>query len=553
LSGEKKRLKIVYTPGFYDPKQGLFFEQVKGSQYIIWDFQKNSFYFAPNVKVETGENEVTQYTPLKEEKVPWLLCDFQALPSKTPTLDKLKGTDPEQLTEEQKQQIKRELAEALKPPQVDREKLWDEVRRFIYEHVELPDDRLYDVLTAWVFATYTLEFWDTVPYIFFYGPVASGKTRGLTALAYLSYRGKLSVSSTPAALFRTIEKFTPTVFLDEAEVYKSEDKTEIIACLNAGYKRDGGVVERYQGDEQSGDVVTFRVFGFKAVAGTAKLKSTLESRSIIIRMNRNLREVRVKVDREWANRIRCQLLVYRFLSLASCSERSEESEDKKGVEGVCKELEPVKNSRVYELFEPLVKVSNNGKNNIIDYALSLYRDQIDEEQASVEAQVVNAIIESADMVEKGKIGLKTIAETFNRDLPENEKWHTRTVGSVVRRLGFKTCRVSGGRIGFYWNPTLIERLKKRYLEAETLTPTSPPSSLSSLSSQNPSEVHEQPSETASSLSSLSSLENGRATCWICLKTLDMQVDKWTYDNGKPVHLECYKKTRMGARETTMER
>jgi len=48
--------------------------------------------------------------------------------------------------------------------------LWNDVRSFIYDHLDLPDDRLYDVMMAWTMATWIPEAWAVIPYLFFHGP-----------------------------------------------------------------------------------------------------------------------------------------------------------------------------------------------------------------------------------------------------------------------------------------------------------------------------------------------------------------------------------------------
>jgi len=55
------------------------------------------------------------------------------------------------------------------------EDIWAEVHGFIYRHADLPDERLYDVVTAWIFCTWILERWISVPYLHLIGPKKVGK------------------------------------------------------------------------------------------------------------------------------------------------------------------------------------------------------------------------------------------------------------------------------------------------------------------------------------------------------------------------------------------
>jgi len=119
------------------------------------------------------------------------------------------------------------------------EKLWQEIRQFIYEHLDVEIDALYDVLTGWVIVTWVTERFDSVGYLHFHGPRNSGKTRGLDILNYLCYRPLLSPSVTGPAVFRALDEYHPTFLLDEFEMYEKikESKAEVIGVVNAGYRR----------------------------------------------------------------------------------------------------------------------------------------------------------------------------------------------------------------------------------------------------------------------------------------------------------------------------
>ena len=121
--------------------------------------------------------------------------------------------------------------------------LWAEIRQFLYDHVYHADDRLYDVLTAWVFYTYIPEAFHVAPYIKVLGPKNVGKTMLLECLYYLSYRAVLSPSVSEAALFRLLEAYHVTFLLDETEHYKygAEVKQAIQNVLNSGYRRGQSV------------------------------------------------------------------------------------------------------------------------------------------------------------------------------------------------------------------------------------------------------------------------------------------------------------------------
>jgi Protein of unknown function (DUF3631) len=109
-----------------------------------------------------------------------------------------------------------------------------------------------------------------------------GKTLALDVLYSLAPKGIRTESITTAVLFRIVDKFTPTLFIDEYDAF-IHDNEELRGALNAGHKR-GGMHLRCEGDKN--EVRGFRTFAPVALAGIRKLPGTLADRSIVIRMQR---------------------------------------------------------------------------------------------------------------------------------------------------------------------------------------------------------------------------------------------------------------------------
>lgn len=538
---------LVSTPGLWLEENKVAFEQIEGCQFLT-----GAGYKTDQIHGEIDGNKVT-YVPIAKNKVGWNLCSIQSgkdpkgfLPIDPAILNAPTKTYTEEEVEAARAKLHKEMNYWEDFTQ-RKTQLWNDIKNFIYQHLELPDERQYDVLTAWIFACWIPERWDTVPYIFFFGPMASGKTRALASLQYLAYRANFSISCSPAALFRSIEKYNVIPFLDEAEVYNSEDAVEIIACLNAGYKRESGYVQRFQGDCENGDVVNFRVFGFKAIAGTDKIKNTLESRSVIIRMARNTRDVNIFIQKKQAQHIRDELLQWRFWALQNLelpSAEAAEAAEACGEGCIPKEFMDMHNSRVIELFLPLYFVSDGEtRKAIIDYAKSVYADQQDEDSAGEEAEVVRALLLCHLSVDGGKLELKTIFETVNNERSEGEKFkHTKIIGKILWRLGFKKTTVGkAGRAGIIWSEEKFKQLLRRYLpdaSAASAASANPPTDTST--TQTPLT---EPSQTGKY--ALADLDNVAACtvldkenrltsgCAICSKNTDLtyQIEFFNHNKG----------------------
>ncbi|MFC1803671.1 hypothetical protein ACFL0D_06925 [Thermoproteota archaeon] len=345
--------------------------------------------------------------------------------------------------------------------------LWDEIYHYVLDHVYLPDIRLYDVVTAWVFYTWIPEAFTVAPYLRLLGKKNVGKTRLLEVLYYLTYRGTLTPSITEAVLFRFLQDYKITYLLDETEIYGSETKQAIQHVLNAGYRR-GQFAFRMEKTETGKYIpVGFNVFGPKALAGTRTLKDTLESRCIQIVMEKNPRDrpVNFMVDTLRAKRIRNKLLLYRFRRLADLDQLSEDSELSEISEGYNEappELHQINNSRIIELYSPLITLAETEpRQNIIDYAVDSYKRSQVEETDTYEAQILLAIREIHHL-ESGKFSTRQVTDTYNQSRPEIEHIKVRTVGRIIKKLGFEPKRMTGGHSGYIFDLNRVNNLSEEY-------------------------------------------------------------------------------------------
>ncbi len=110
-----------------------------------------------------------------------------------------------------------------------------------------------------------------------------GKT---TAINLIGSRGPKSLASsdiTAAAVFRGIEKWHPTLLIDEADTF-IKDNDDLRGVLNSGHFRRTAFVIRVGGDNL--EPARFTTWAPKAIALIGKLPPTLASRSIHITMRR---------------------------------------------------------------------------------------------------------------------------------------------------------------------------------------------------------------------------------------------------------------------------
>jgi hypothetical protein len=337
------------------------------------------------------------------------------------------------------------------------ESLYGEIRSFMVEHIDVPNEYFYDVYSCFVLATWRPEDFKVIPYLFFLGPLSSGKTRGLECLHRLCYRALLSTSMSASAIFRALEAWHPTLLLDETEIYNKESMAEVLALLNSGYRRGQYAIRIEKAEEGNPQIGMFDTFGFKAMAGTEELAATLQSRCIITAMSRAVRKINLFMDEEKARILRNKLLMYRFKNLGKASNDT--------VAAFVNENADFRNARVIELFISLIQVAptEEVKKKLIAHMKQITQSRLDAEQASVEARIFDALLKSDSKVDGGKISTQAITEVFNDELSEKDQATSRFIGRKVAALGFEKCRVGGkGQAGFFYDVTLIKRLKARY-------------------------------------------------------------------------------------------
>ena len=155
-------------------------------------------------------------------------------------------------------------------------------------------DIVADVIALWVLHTWVVNAFTMSPRLAITSPTRGcGKTTVLRLLGYIARRAKRAGSISPSALFRAVEKFQPTLLLDETEKY-IEHGSDLHALLNEGHCK-GGTVLRVLGEKL--ELREFSVFGAVAFARNGSLPDDLQQRSIVIEMQRrrddeNLTELR---------------------------------------------------------------------------------------------------------------------------------------------------------------------------------------------------------------------------------------------------------------------
>jgi putative DNA primase/helicase len=169
------------------------------------------------------------------------------------------------------------------PEEVRGDELAAEIAAVLRRYVAMSEEAL-TASVLWVLLAHCFEVFFVLPMLGLSSPVKrSGKTVLLSVIGALVPRALYASNITPAALFRSVEAFRPTLLIDEADTFM-RDNPELNGILNSGHTRSSAFVIRTVGDEH--EPQRFSTFCPKAYAGIGRQKDTLEDRSIIIAMRR---------------------------------------------------------------------------------------------------------------------------------------------------------------------------------------------------------------------------------------------------------------------------
>ncbi|WP_210577909.1 DUF3631 domain-containing protein [Streptomyces sp. GESEQ-4] len=176
--------------------------------------------------------------------------------------------------------------------------LLDELRAQIAQFVILPSKEALDAVTLWVLATHLQAAWQHAPRLAVVGPAKRcGKSRLLDVLTETVHDPMLTINTTPAAIFRSIDADDPpTLLVDEADTIfgspkVAEKNEEMRGLLNAGHQR-GRYVTRVVGNDHTPH--RFATFAMAAIAGIGDLPDTVMDRAVVIRMRRRAEGEKVK-------------------------------------------------------------------------------------------------------------------------------------------------------------------------------------------------------------------------------------------------------------------
>ena len=174
------------------------------------------------------------------------------------------------------------------PDPVDGAALLDEIRATFQRFVVTVQPEAVVVETLWVLFAHAIDAFGIAPILALWSPVPEcGKTVNQSIVGKLVPKALEGSSLTEAVVFRVVEKFQPTLLVDEAADILIA-RPELLSLLRASHQRNKAFVYRTVGDNH--DVTPFSTWAPKSLAITKnKVEDALASRCLIVRMHRKTR------------------------------------------------------------------------------------------------------------------------------------------------------------------------------------------------------------------------------------------------------------------------
>ena len=195
--------------------------------------------------------------------------------------------------------LNRFLAKDYPDPKVVFRKLMEVTDRFIDFYKSLADQRtMCEFIACLVFATWLLDAFKVIGYLWITGERGSGKTNLLNLISQLSYLGMLISQSGSFASLRDMADYAATLAFDEAENITDRERIDPdkMALLLAGNRKGHTIPVKVQDEENHWKIRYVNTYCARAFTAIRIPDSTMASRCIILPMLRTPDKSKANID-----------------------------------------------------------------------------------------------------------------------------------------------------------------------------------------------------------------------------------------------------------------
>lgn len=306
------------------------------------------------------------------------------------------------------------------------------------KYIDLDASEDYFLLSLWTIGTYLHPLFVAYPYIFINGVKGCGKTKLLHLCKLISFHGLHAGSISSSVLFRIIDMYRPSIFIDEAEALANpKNAGELNSLLLNGYKKGTYALRSAQvADRVDFKVQDFELFCPKMLANIRGIDHVLESRCIPLVMRRTLKDVgniEIEDTNEKWRYLRIMLYLFSANHWREVHANYISLDNTVGI-----------TNRDWELWKPLLAIAKTIGDTVfeelVEYAKVKTKERITE--AAVEQFELILLEVLCKMVrDDGWFAVSEIVADLKDLYDEEQKWiNSRTVGRMLGRLKFKNKR-----------------------------------------------------------------------------------------------------------------
>jgi len=330
-------------------------------------------------------------------------------------------------------------------------RLFDEIEQYHRDSAELPDERLYTLITAWDIHTHFLERFEYSPIIFFAGLPEKGKSRMAKSMIAIAKRGLIKASVSDAQIIREASDQGATIFFDMTDFWNSISKSGSEDVILSRYER-GLKVSRVLNPEKGPfrDTTYFDVFGPTIIASNEDIQQVLGSRTVTVIMKQSKRTFEKPINKEKAKELQAKIIALKLL----LKDKDFPTTPK---------IAPGRFGDIIQPLHMIVKYMNPKKEaDFISLIEDIEKEKKIIKSQTVEGEIVQAILSLSSNVQRSFLLLKDITMKINEDRSEREKIDSRTIGRRLAIMGYQKTRIYNGSTAIHWNSTLNELLASEH-------------------------------------------------------------------------------------------
>ena len=177
--------------------------------------------------------------------------------------------------------------------------LIDEIKKQIKQFCALPENYLAPIV-LWIIGTYCFNAFRVYPKLCIYSPQKRcGKSTLMEVIDALAFNSLMASNVSPAVIYRVIEKYQPTLLLDEADAWlvgRNADEA-MRGIINSGHTKTTAKILRCDGDKN--EPKSFSTWSPMVIGMIGKPQATIVDRSIMVPMRRKLKNeslIKLSVD-----------------------------------------------------------------------------------------------------------------------------------------------------------------------------------------------------------------------------------------------------------------